>query len=292
MAETISTEFNQNLLNISYSVHVISSICFDIFHSLLSTENWFKILIVSFRSSWWRHCTNRLPESHRFTQSLSSRCNSPETKLRSIWSQTRAECSSHVRYGTYRPAPSVTWTILKCIPLQSEVLELVRNLVESVVKSDVALGTGEKTGLVSDTEVVEQTTTPDPFADEDEDMFNGFCEPFDEPAAPAIDDTAASTPVFTVGSDEWSRGVARDSDGRIVHVSPDFHASVGSFLFNFHEIMLHSFFYELIKVGRNISLVSFQIVAMSFSKLLHAQALQYPICQVCQVVLVPRTLWH
>ena len=51
----------------------------------------------------------------------------------------------------------------------------------------------------------------------DDELFHGFDEPFDMPSIEK--DKAMDVPVVRVGSDEWSRGLVTNSDGRIVHVS-------------------------------------------------------------------------
>jgi hypothetical protein len=67
---------------------------------------------------------------------------------------------------------------------------------------------------------------------DDEDLFNGFCEPFTEQdvsknivnSAPPLPPTpqpfdGGSEKIVSIGSEEWRKGIAKDSSGRIVHVS-------------------------------------------------------------------------
>lgn len=58
---------------------------------------------------------------------------------------------------------------------------------------------------------------------EDDCLFNGFNEPFQMPVEKESFETnepASNQPeVIAIGSDQWSRGLATNSDGHIVHVS-------------------------------------------------------------------------
>jgi len=65
----------------------------------------------------------------------------------------------------------------------------------------------------SDCIVVNETLLDESEVIVDESLFRGFDEPFD------VQLPADSRPKsITIGSSEWSRGLATDEDGRIVHV--------------------------------------------------------------------------
>ncbi len=51
----------------------------------------------------------------------------------------------------------------------------------------------------------------------DDELFHGFNEPFDMPDE--NDKTTTETTTARIGSEEWSRGLVTNSDGRVVHVS-------------------------------------------------------------------------
>lgn len=57
---------------------------------------------------------------------------------------------------------------------------------------------------------------------EDDCLFHGFNEPFQievEEANVEKSTSSNQSEIIAIGSDQWSRGLARDSEGRTVHVS-------------------------------------------------------------------------
>lgn len=60
---------------------------------------------------------------------------------------------------------------------------------------------------------------------EDDDLFRGFEEPFNLPDESTTADPQPKQPKsITIGSAEWSRGLATNAEGRIVHVSVSYFA--------------------------------------------------------------------
>ena len=53
------------------------------------------------------------------------------------------------------------------------------------------------------------------------DLFHGFCEPFSvsERNEKSNEIPQEPTPITSIGSEDWSKGIARDSNGRLVHVN-------------------------------------------------------------------------
>lgn len=70
----------------------------------------------------------------------------------------------------------------------------------------------------SDVSVVNETNVSDCDVVEDDALFRGFDEPFGMPTETESSNSNKPKSI-TVGSAEWSKGLATDTDGRIVHVS-------------------------------------------------------------------------
>jgi hypothetical protein len=131
-------------------------------------------------------------------------------------------------------------------------LELIKTQVSEIVKINVgstikpvedakAVETGsvsedDKTVIPETPKVAESLETPKySLPDQldmidDDDLFNGFCEPFTEQdvSKSFVHSTPLVTPqpvdggsekIVSIGSDDWRKGIAKDSSGRIVHVS-------------------------------------------------------------------------
>ena len=88
-----------------------------------------------------------------------------------------------------------------------------------------------ETPRVAESLETQKHSSPDqPEIIDDEDLFNGFCEPFSEQDVSKnfVQSTPLVTPkpfdggsekIVSIGSDEWRKGIAKDSSGRIIHVS-------------------------------------------------------------------------
>ena len=88
-----------------------------------------------------------------------------------------------------------------------------------------------ETPRVAESLETQKHSSPDqPEIIDDEDLFNGFCEPFSEQDVSKnfVQSTLLITPkpfdggsekIVSIGSDEWRKGIAKDSSGRIIHVS-------------------------------------------------------------------------
>ena len=88
-----------------------------------------------------------------------------------------------------------------------------------------------ETPRVAESLETQKHSSPDqPEIIDDEDLFNGFCEPFSEQDVSKnfVQSTLLVTPkpfdggsekIVSIGSDEWRKGIAKDSSGRIIHVS-------------------------------------------------------------------------
>lgn len=101
--------------------------------------------------------------------------------------------------------------------------------IDETVMEDFSVPVQPRTELFA--EVSRSTVASDDKANKeviyDDDLFHGFNEPFDEPIVTTnvgkntvqTEDTVHPINVPTIGSDQWSRGLITNSDGRTVHVS-------------------------------------------------------------------------
>ena len=124
-------------------------------------------------------------------------------------------------HNLLRVVEETTPAIAEAVPKASKVVDVVQESPE--VTRVVLESPPEVTGAMGETpagivEIVErskdwdQDSMEDLFADDS--IFNGFCEPFYEP-----NNNGTVTTSVSIGSDEWRRGVARDSAGNVIHVS-------------------------------------------------------------------------
>ena len=98
----------------------------------------------------------------------------------------------------------------------SDVMELIRNTVCRILGRDPpAVKAVVEESLLDSSAMDQSANQTDCDIVDDEDFFRGFDEPFDLPDAPKPKQPKS----ITIGSAEWSKGLATDSEGRIVHVS-------------------------------------------------------------------------
>ncbi len=103
--------------------------------------------------------------------------------------------------------------IISILHPKSEVLEMMRAAVTKILGVVDKPENPIETQNQSDCIVVNETLLDESEVIVDESLFRGFDEPFD------VQLPADSRPKsITIGSSEWSRGLATDEDGRIVHV--------------------------------------------------------------------------